>query len=283
MIQGDPNSWPIQEVPYPFMGDEALYDPSSYGNYKLFHGMLTRGAYEQADRAWHAEFMDRLDQDAELEHVQLKLPTRMTHDTRGPKTAPHVIDESLLADLVEDFCPDAPMAATDRFLGPWADLWRRDLMRLSVAACAWWPWMSGGATPVDRYLNKKPRPDLPQRRAVKAVGSSPPMLYDPDWKPLLPLHPLYIQPAPTHGTPVRLTDGPIAGYVARVVPLEEGSFTVCALALPALPPLDVINKRLNKELFRLRRHERRANWETLLRQRGEVLYRLCASFCWELE
>ena len=61
------------------------------------------------------------------------------------------------------------------------------------------------------------------------------------------------------------------------------SFTVCALALPALPPLDVINKRLNKELFRLRRHERRANWETLLRQRGEVLYRLCASFCWELE
>lgn len=82
---------------------------------------------------------------------------------------------------------------------------------------------------------------------------------------------------------MRLSDGPIAGYVARVVPLEEGSFTICALALPAIPPLELISQRLNKELLRLRRHERRANWETLLRRRGEVLYRLCASFCWELE
>ena len=265
------------------MGDEYLFDPSSYGNYKMFNGVLTRGAWEQADRAFHEAYLRCLeDPFLELPHHALKLPLDRTHDSRGLRVSPKVIPEQVLSDLVEDFCPDAPMPAADRFVGPWADLWRRDLMRLSVAGSAWWPWLSGPASPVQRYLNSKPRPDLDERRAVKAVGRAPPMLYDADWRPLLPLHDSYLLPPPTLGATFLLTDAPTVGYVARLVPTDLGTMTFCALALPALPPLELVMRRLHNELLRLRRHERRVNWETLLRDRGEVLYRLTASFCWEM-
>ena len=264
------------------MGDEYLYDPSSFENYKMFQGPLTRGAWEEADRAFHQAYLRSLQAPfLELPHEALNLPLELTHDVRGLWMSPKVIPEQVLCDLVEDFCPDGPMIAPDRFVGPWADLWRRDLIRLSVAGAAWWPWLSGPGSPVQRYLNSKPRPDLDERRAVKSVGLAPPMLYDLDWKPLLPLHKSYLLPPPTLGTIVPLTEAPPAGYVARLVPTEQGTMAFCALALPALPPVEVLRQRLHNELLRLRRHERRVNWETLLRDRGEVLYRLTASFCWE--
>jgi len=279
----DPESWPTQRPPDPFLGDEWLFDPSSYANYKQLGGVLTQGAYEEADRIFHQAWQRiRRGSLEELPVGALMLSTRLTHDTRGPRRAPVFIDDAFLCDLVEDYVSDATLIAGDRFLGPWADLWRRDLQQVAVASTTWWPWLTGPARPLDRYLKARPRPDLGLRRAAKAAGIAPPMLYDAQWRPLLPLHDRFRLPAPSRGTPVPLQDGPVAGYVGRVVPLEEGgSMSICTLALPALPPLAPIRARLEQELLRLRRHERRANWETLLRDRAEVLYRLCTRFCWE--
>lgn len=283
MREVNPDAWPTLRAAVPFEGDEGLFDPSSFANYRSMGGVLTRGAYDEADRAFHEAWTRvRAGSGEPLPTEALRLLSGLTHDTRGPRSSPVVIGDSLLCDLVIDLAPDAVSVAGDRFLGPWADLWRADLQQVAVAASTWWNWVTGPASPLDRYWNTRPRPDLSLRRAAKATGRAPPMLYDPDWRPLLPLHESFSVAPPSHGLPVPLTDGPIAGYVGRLVPLDDGgSMVLCALGLSRLPDVERLQTRLTQELIRLRRHERRSNWETMLRERGEVLYRVCASACWE--
>ena len=283
MREVNPDAWPILHAATPFEGDEGLFDPSSFENYRELGGTLTRRDYEEADRAFHTAWTRvRAGARESLPIEPLRVTTDLTHDVRGPRTAPVVINDTLLCDVVVDLAPDAVSVAPDRFLGPWADLWRRDLQQVAVAASTWWSWVTGPASPFDRFWNSKPRPDLGLRRAAKAAGSAPPMLYDTDWKPLLPLHRSFDVAPPSHGRPVPLTEGEPVAYVGRLVPLEQGgSMVLCALALSSLPDLERLQARLMEELVRLRRHDRRTNWETLLRERGEVLYRVCASACWE--
>jgi len=108
-------------------------------------------------------------------------------------------------------------------------------------------------------------------------------LKDPNtWTPLLPLSAAYHPRTQPQNplVPTLAPDEPVA-VLARLLPITDGSWrAVGAIGLPSIPPLAALQERLLVELLRHRRHERRANWEDLLRLHPEVLYRTCATWCW---
>ena len=289
MIPVHPESWPLlHEGADAFAGDEWLYDPGDHANHLRFQGDLPQDEHERADRAWFELYVATLrgeepwssPERLRLEQV-LALPQGIIHDKRRPVVAPLELRDEHIADLVEDFVPDCGMSARDRFFGPFADqpLDPR-LMVAAAASICWLPLLDGEGTVSLRIRNRKPKLDLDFRRSIGAVGLAPPMLWDLDGQPMLPMGERW------RPTDLRLPqDGPSLGgppraWLGRAVPGPQGWWLACAVGLSEPPPLPALMRRLLLEAQRQRRHERRATWETTLRARVEVLYRTCASWIW---
>lgn len=195
------------------------------------------------------------------------------------------IDDALLSDIAEDFVPDVPMLAGDRWLGPWADESPpRPLLRVAAAGAAFLPVLDDGLSPVRRWEMATPQPSPEIRATVRAVGLSPPNLWriedDGCWTPLSPISAHFQPSGPVLADVVPLR-GPSRVVVGRAVPRDDGRWIgLAAMGLPEPPPARLLARRLDLELLRLRRHERRSTWEDLLRRRSEVLYRFCATWIW---
>lgn len=280
------DSWPMHAPAIePWAGDEMRDDPAPFRDYAKHQGTLDEPAFRAADQAFLDAYRAVLAgtgalADALAAAQILNVPMDLTHDTRWPKPSPARITDAELCVPLEDLAPDAPLMA-DRVLGPWVDADpARGLRQAAAGVAAYWHFMDGGASPIERYRKSKPRPPLSQRRAMARVGFAPAMLWDLDWQPLLPMHPNHVPDGPVHAQ-VHDLHGPSVAVVARVVPLESGGwFASCAMGLPTVPDLAWLQRRIHLELVRQRRHDRRCNWETLLRDRCEVLYRSCATWCW---
>ncbi|MCP4808252.1 MAG: hypothetical protein GY884_23145 [Proteobacteria bacterium] len=288
MIPNPPHGWPfVHEAADPWAGDEWLPDQGDHDNHLLIGGRLDRETHDRLDAAWLDAYFDVLRGDREFDDEELaSLSDRLhlvgprTHDRRPPKLAPFPIPDDRITDIVEEYVPDGGMMAQDRFLGPWADeLPDRALVRAAGVHLAWIPLLEMEGSPALRFYNSSPKAPIPIRRAVQAVHKAPPMLWTTDWKPLLPVIDHWIPDGPVQGDIVPL-DGPIEAVLARVTPTAEGWSANGAIGLPSVPPIHAVLRRLDLEMLRRRRHERRTTWEVLLRLRPEVLFRTCTTWCW---
>jgi len=280
-------------------GAEVLDDPAPFHNFSRFGGEAAEGVDEATFEALDAAFLARLRavlrgeaawDDPELLRLveALRLDHDIQHDSR-PLVEGSALHWRALTDMTEDHIPDvAPMAA-DRILGPWADeAPSRALITTAVTALAFAPLMpSGNSTAGFRYAHR-PRPSHAERDGLRAALRAPPMLWavpeDPSlpWTPLLPLAPQMRPDGPTVGaaTPLPHVDV-VRAVVGRLHPDGQGRWHLTAgVGLGAHPPEAPLTRRLTLTLWRARRHERRANWEDLLRRRSEVLYRTCAHWWW---
>lgn len=297
MILTRPGDWPLRCEPADeFAGDEWVWEgPSGYPNFRLLGGGLDLAQYAETD----ARFMDlygealrgriQADDPALLGLAQaLGLVGRRTHDRRPPRVAPLRLGEQVCCDAVEDYCPDLAVLGLDRFLGPWADTPLSQALRAAaVASAAFLPALDAGVSPMHRWDAEHPRPPLELRASAAAVARVPAMLWAVDntgWTPLLPLAPQLRPSGPVRAQPPAL--GPERGRslaLARVYPTAAGEWVAFgAIRLGGAPPVGRLVARLELELLRLRRHERRSTWEDLLRRRPEVLYRSCAGAWWRL-
>ncbi len=287
------SAWPLQEYAEDeWAADEWLPDPSSYESYqKWTDGALSEAAYQEADQ----RFMDRyrailrgeipmssesLSEEAEALSVELEL----THDWRSPLLQERGISDEKVAQFAEDYVPDAPLLM-ERFLGPYAEHGHRALHLPAMAQTALLLTMANEGSPALRFRNARPRPDVVDRKAVGALIQSPAMLWDADWNPLLPLYESWRPTGKVHAAPVPLRpEQPGSLILARLVHHMDGSCSAnMAISVPSAPSAGWLTRRMRLELLRLRRHDRRANWETVLRTRSEVLYRSCAIWNWTLE
>lgn len=300
MIPNADDAWPLTlEAAEEWAGDEWLDDlPSSYSNYQDICGILPEPEYGEADRAWLERYREVLRGEVAADDPilarlseELFLLGDRSHDRRPARVAPFAIPPLLLADIAEDYVPDAGLLAGDRFLGPWADTGPlRAALHAVAGNLSFLPLMDYGGTPRARWSHGvRPRPALDLRQAVHAAARAPVMLYAPRddgaWTPLLPLGEHYTPRGPVQAeiAPL-LPERPVEVVLARAYPCEDGVWrAACALGLPEAPPLRALERRLDLELLRLRRHERRSTWEDLLRRRPEVLYRFCATWCWWTE
>lgn len=287
MIPYPTDAWPtVCEGADEWGAEEWLRDPGSHENYALMGGRLDEHTHDELDAAWLDAYFDvlrgdRTFDDSELADLgrRLRLSGPRTFDRRPPQVAPFPISDSLLGDIVEDTLPEAGVLI-DRFLGPWMDeAPARDVARAAAVHLAWLPILDMNGTPAMRYYNQVPKNPVPTRRAVQAVHKAPPMLWTPDWKPLLPVLDWWIPDGPVGGVVVPL-GGPVRAILARVTPTASGWHANGALGLPEQPPADLLLRRLDLELARRRRHERRTTWEVLLRLRPEVVFRFCTTWCW---
>ena len=196
MIPNLANAWPItSDAADPWAAEEWLDELGSHANHLLLGGTLSAAEHDDLDARfldlWREVIRgnasrDQLDPLVEVLHI----PTLRTHDRRPPQRAPFPVTDVLLADIVEDTLPDIGLVAPDRMLGPWADEpIDRDLARSAAIHFCWISLLDFEGTPCDRWAKNAPKPDIPTRKAVRAVAKAPPMLWTPDWKPLLPLLP----------------------------------------------------------------------------------------------
>ena len=287
------SAWPLLEFPEDeWAADEWLADPSSYASYQKWSaGTLSEEAYAAADQ----RFMDRyrailrgelpLTDDSLSEEAQaLGLTLELGHDWRAPLPQQRGISDERLAQFAEDYVPDAPLLM-ERFLGPYAEHGSRALQIPAMAQTALLLTLANASSPAMRFRNARPRPDVLDRKAVGALIQAPAMLWDADWNPLLPLYESWRPKGLVHAKPVPLRpDQPGSMILARLVHLEDGSCSAnMAISIPSAPSAGWLTRRMRLELLRLRRHDRRANWETVLRTRAEVLYRSCAIWNWTQE
>lgn len=248
----------------PHSGDEALFEPGSYLNYQRFGGLgLTEPGWEEAERAFHARAMAVLQgdapwDDAALLHLAalLMLDHPGHHDTRPPRVAEVVVPDEVLSDIVEDLVPDYGVL-TERVTGD-----DRPATVPIVGVLAFVAMTFEGRRPLDWWAEEEE--DRPLVRSARIVDNSGPSLFR-DGVPLLPY------------ADVRRPDGPApAGvYVGRPYRVEAGWAWSTCVALPRVPNLRAVTRRLTLELWQQRRLERRVSWEDVARARPELIYRTC--------
>lgn len=281
-------AWPEVLAPRdPWAGDEVRPDESDYENYLAFTAEpepLDPGAYAAWDRVFLATYRDVLDgrvpwSAIEAPARQLGVWGRARHDLRPLSEAPQVVPDAWLADHVEDWVPDVGLQAPDRVLGPWAEGALPPRVRLAAAAAmAFTSLVNPGVSPAERIARSKPKPKPAYRAALRAIGAAPPMVWEilpgGTLRPLLPLA--------RHARPTGVVSGlPAApAAIGRAVPSPDGPWLATVLPLPGPPPAAGLARRLLLELLRIRRAERRATWEDVLRRRPEVLYRTALSWAW---
>ncbi|MSP61661.1 MAG: hypothetical protein EXR72_15270 [Myxococcales bacterium] len=247
----------------PASGDDALYRPGSYENYRTFGlGTLSPELFAQADRAFHddvqAWLAGQLPYAVLLPHRdRLGLELRPHHDGRRLLPAEVALPDELLADIVEDEVPDLG-AQTERITG---DAFERPSVG-ALAALAWVDDLVGNRRAVDAWMEDERDPRLVA--AARRVDRAPPCLYV-DGVAQLPLSPRMTPPT-----------GPPGIYVARAYRLGDGWAFSSRVAVDRLPDVATLIRRLQIEGWRLRTRERRATWEDVLRQRSDVLYRAVA-------
>ncbi len=292
MIPSLSESWPLRhEGADEWAGDEWLYVPGDHDNHLAYQGQLGREEHDRLDRRWFELYTDILRGDRPWDEPELQALTRslslltaLRHDRRRPVPAPLQLPDEQLADLVEDFVPDAGLTARDRMLGPFADeVIDLRLVMAAAASMAWLPLLDDQGSVSLRVRNRKPHMDLDFRRSFAAIGQAPPMLWDRAGQPLLPLGERWMPQGLQLPADAPSLGGPPTVWLGRAVPGPDGWWLACAIGLSEPPPLPQLQRRLELELLRLRRHERRASWEGLLRARVEVLYRTCASWIWQKE
>jgi hypothetical protein len=205
-------------------------------------------------------------------------------DRRIARRAPAPVEDGLLCDVLENEVPDLVPVALDIVLGPWADFApSRTLSKAAVAAVSHSTLAAPGQKAIGRWHRSQTSAPGALRRSIRCLERIPAMLWSLNEadQPLLPLAPGYLPDGPVEISPVPLAPGPVRAVVARLLPLEDGRWVgVGAIGLPLAPPVAPLEKRLSLELLRHRRHERRANWDDLLRQHPEVLYRWCCTWTW---
>ena len=283
------DSWPI-ERPEPdcWGGEEYLYDPSSWDNHKTYTAspVASKEQYDIVDRQfmeqWLAVTRGQLDRDAqsiqELAHT-LGLPSTPHHDLRNSKIAPEVLDPLVVWEMLENSIPDIVMVALDRVLGPYSDEpLPRKLHRLATEAFAFSPTIDNGMPAMQRWTRDIERPSVQVRACMRAVAHAPAMLWEVENEhctPILPLADGYLPKGPIYGEGLQLPRCSGQTLLARIYPIADGSWHLYGAVWVHCPPIDTMISRLELEHLRLSRHERRLTWEDLLRDRAELLYRLC--------
>ena len=247
----------------PAAGDEARYDPGSAENARRCGIPLDDIDHARLDRAFFDAYLDvlagrRTFSDPRLLHLaaQLGLDRPLKHDRRPARIAEVEVPDETLTDVVEDFAPEFHLIV-ERITG--------DPDTTSVAAVAALLFMGVGVEgrrPLDLWADEKT--DRALVRSARVIAAAPPCLYR-DGRALLPFSPRW--------TP---SDGPMGVYVARAYPVADRWCWSCRVDLRAEPDASVVLRRLTLEMWRFRRHERRASFEDLLRGRPEVLYRSAA-------
>lgn len=273
------NAWPLSlSEGDPYAGDEALEDPGSLEIHRRLRGgsALSSDEFTRQDALFLQVYRDVLEGRRPLGAAAaqariLSLAYPITHDTRPPLTGPMVATDEILADIVSNLIPDVVMTAPDRILGPFTSLGMpRRLRMVAAAVLAFAPLGPQGVRPVRRWADNDPKPPVDLRAAVRAIHMSVPMLWRVEGQHLRPLLPLSAQLLP-HGPVAGLPDSPFV--VGRVALGPQGATLSMGIPLVAAPPLGPLERRLELETWRMRRHEPRVTWEDLLRHRSEVLYR----------
>ncbi len=226
-------------------------------------------------------------QDSELLALtaRLGLDGPLRHDTRPLPSSPMAPSLESMCDLVEDWTPDGSQAGPDVVLGPWADEEPdRALRMLATAVLLYARTHRHGRRTVDTWQKDRSRPRSIDKRALRALDRTPPMLWKVSgdtWTPILPIADSAWPLGPVSGTPIPLPSRGVTHVVARLLPLDDGTtVAITPLGLPEAPPVDLLMRRLTLALWRHRRTNRRASWEDALRARPEVLYRTCATWVW---
>lgn len=248
----------------PCAGDEALFEPGSFTNYRRFGGNdLDEPAWRAAEEAFHARYLAVLQGDAPWNDPELlrlasllKVEHAPHHDTRPPRVAEVVVPDEVLSDVVEDLVPDYAVLC-ERVTGD-----DRAPSVPVVAVLFFVPTTFDGRRPVDWWGEEED--DRPLVRSCKVIDSSPPCLFR-DGVPLLPYAPKRVPTGPA----------PEGVYVARPYLHEGGWAWSSVVRLPREPDVRAVRARLTLESWRHRLLERRASVEDVVRARPEVLYRAC--------
>ena len=299
MIPVPNNSWP-QPFTDPLTdcdewgNEEWLYHHSNWENYREFtlKPDMSEPEYHAADREFMELYFAVLRgeikwNDSKVVEMQrhLGLAGELHHDKRRYDWPQSHVDELMFWEMAENFVPDTAPMAIDRILGPWGDLPACiGLQRAAVTALSFKHNLENRGRAFKRYLRDDDKPSLEIRKTIKMVERTPVMLWkvtNDGWEPMLPLFEYWHPVGNVTGEINPISPNTHINYVvARVVPARGGWRAYGAIGFETAPDIDQFMTRLMFALTRLRRHERRARWEDLLRDRCELIYRHLANYSW---
>jgi hypothetical protein len=274
--------------------EEWLYHKSNWENYLEFapNPTMTELEYHTVDRDFMELYLATLRGEikwddpkiCELQH-RLGLVRDPHHDRRRYDLPQSHVEEIIFWEMVENFVPDTAPMAIDRILGQWGDLPTEiGLQRAAVTALSFTYNLEDRGRAFKRYLRDDDKPSVETRQTIKMVEHTPAMLWkikEHGWEPMLPIFEYWIPNGKIEGCVTPITSNIESNFVvARVAPSKDGWRAYGAIGFETAPDTTPLMRRLNFALTRLRRHERRATWEDLLRDRCELIYRYLANYAW---
>ncbi|HCH61282.1 MAG: hypothetical protein CL927_04730 [Deltaproteobacteria bacterium] len=280
-------AWPEELRPEdPFSGDEGLADPATYAQYLQWvrPARLSEAVFRAQDAAFLEAYFDVLAgrrpwgaTDGPAKALVIDHPLR--HDRRPARPAMAPVSDDIICDLTEDWVPSIGLLAPPRVLGPWAILALPPRLRMWCAAVmSFSPVFPPSIRPMSRPGRTKPKVDGFIKSALIAVLRAPMMVWVPTadggLEPVLPMAERSRPPGLVTGVP----NAP--AVLGRAVQHPDGWWLACALPLPIVPEPAILQRRLELEYQRLRRHDRRMTWEDILRDRSELLCRTACEWLW---
>ncbi len=289
MIPPPDETWPLLALPgAPYAGDELrtappLDDPA-HARLVDLHALVLRGELSSTDPSLRAA--------AQAAGVVELEPPHERQPVQPPPVAPLLPSDSWLSDLVENVVPDVGLSSAERVLGPYADERpSRRSRRVAAGVLAFSPYIPPRVRPFDRWAKDRRGGTDEERDALRAINMVPAMVWTVDEpgrpRPLLPMADRLLPQGPVRLAPDR--DGPSPGllepgpWVARIFHAPGGWYAALALPLEATPDPGWLLERMSLELWQLRCFVPEADWNLLLRERAEVLYRCCHEWAWKAQ
>lgn len=267
----------------PWAGDAFLHPPHDRANYLRYADPphLDEEAYSTAVDRFHEAWVRAVEGTLAVDDLEeparaLGLWGPSRHDRRRPMSAPAPISDDELADLVEDWVPDIGVAAPDRILGPFSLLPISPRLRCATAAAMVGCYLLHPMVrPGDRAMRDQ---GLSQtvRSTVRAVVRAPGCLFRRDDDGLYRTV-LEVAGIP-EAVPFDIPGDPPFCF-GRPVPTDTIWWLSGRIALPAVPPVPVLERRMMLELMRIRLFERRATWEDTLRDAADTVIRTACEWC----
>ncbi len=276
--------------------DEGLHTPGSYENCLRYSWPRTSlsdpASWDREERRFHAAYLAVLGglrpwNDGELLGAAraLGVDGPRHHDARPGRVAPVQVGDEVLCDVVEDAVPEL-MMLLERVTGQPGMPARPAVGAVAVlgfAHCG-----IEGTRPVEGWMDESrgrrasSDADSALVRAVRVIDDAPMGVWVdavalvpivPALCPL-PLDPIWARlPRAFAGRPYKISGGAEGDWAfSCLIPLPAPA----ASTAPAEQARRILTRRLDLELWDLRRTERRATFEDVLRQRPEVVARAAA-------
>ena len=206
-----------------------------------------------------------------------KLNCEIKHEIDPCPVASTALSNAFLSDVCEDYLPQIGLCSTELIAGSKHYMFRnptREINQLCGAVCSTLPLLKHGHSALSKLFEQRPKTPKHIHVSLCAHRKTPPSIWHRTEAGIRSLLPLAAQYLPSSSCTITTeTNHPV--FVAKMIFLGQNRWQAVlehSIKYSAVD-IELVYERLLIEWIRYLRHNPSLNWEDLLRDRADLIYR----------